>query len=210
MEVTRRPLHEDEHAGVRDWLARRRPHRLDDWMIGLVAPFALVFVPLLVLGTIWPSLRAIELPLLFVLMAAGALLAFRMRRRRDLRQGTEALVAEDLRGGEAEVARFEIERAHRVSGEGPYPAFLLEVGGDRLLYLEGAYLERPVAEGAFPSREVETVRLPLSRRLLAFRPRGGALPASRVDDASPLAGDDEPPRDGDILLPGEEPADDPP
>ncbi|GAB4372537.1 MAG: hypothetical protein Kow0062_08930 [Acidobacteriota bacterium] len=203
MTIERRPMTDDERARAAAWLEREAPRRLDDWVVGLVAPFALVFVPLLILATVWPQVRALEFPLMLVLLAIGALLALWIRRRRLERSGA-ALLAADLRGGEVEVARFDVTRGWSVRAAGAEPALLLDVGERRLLYLAGAHVERALADGSFPAARLETVRLPLSRRLLALTAEGDPVPLAEAAPGDPIESTDLPPLDGDVLEPDDD------
>lgn len=206
MEVTRRELTEEEHAELRRIIARESPVKVDDWVVGVLAPLALLFVPLLLVRLWLPSLAALEVPVLVLLLPAGAYLAIRLRRRRERQDGTSLLRA-DLRGREVEVARYDVERAERVepAAAGP-PGYFLDVGGGHTLYLEGEYLKAPLAAGEFPARHVETVRTPLARRVLGLRCSGGSVSPARTHppftEAEREAG--EVPLDGDLLLPEDE------
>jgi hypothetical protein len=203
MDVSRRQLTEEEHAKLQRLIAAESPARIDDWVVGVLAPFALLFVPLLLVRVWLPGLAAFEVPFLLLLLPAGAYLAIRLRRRRERQDGTGLLRA-DLRGNEVEVARYDVERAERIEPTGSRPpGYFLEVGGGRTLFLEGDYLKAPIAAGEFPSRHLETVRTPLARRVLGLRCSGGTLSPAEVHP--PFSEEEreegDVPLDGDLLLP---------
>ena len=206
MEISRRPLTEDEHARLARIIADRSPGRVDDWVIGVLAPLALLFVPLLLLQLWLPGLRAFEVPVILALLAAGAVLAMRLRRRRERTSGAGLLRA-DLRENQAEVTRFDVSRVEAVqTGDGRPPAFFLDTRDGHTLFLEGEYLRGPVAGGEFPSRHVETVRTPLARELLALSCSGGTISPARTHppfSASERAAG-RVPLDGDVLLPDDD------
>jgi hypothetical protein len=211
MQISRRPMTQEEQAKLSRMIAARNPGRVDDWVIGVLAPLALLFVPLLLLQLWLPELQSLEIPLILALFALGALLAIRLRRRRERTSGT-GLLREDLRGNQAEVTRFDVARAEAVEAGGSQPpAYFLDTRDGHTLYLEGDYLRAPVAAGEFPARHVETIRTPLARVLLHLHCSGEAVapdkihppfsPAERATGRALL--------DGDVLLPDDENGSDP-
>lgn len=199
MDVRRRPITEAERELAADTLDRS-PRRIDEWAIGFVAPFALLFVPLLILQTWFPALRELQVPILLVLLVLGSLIALALRRRRDARSPDAATLL-DLREGMVEESHFEALGALRVIRADRAPAYYLDIGGGRTLHLVGDHLDTYRKLSELPGRVVTSVRLPLTRTLLDFDLSGESLPVEDVtdDDASEPASSDEDPVDGDVL-----------
>jgi hypothetical protein len=206
MQISRRPLTEEEQAELARLIAAKTPGRVDDWVIGVLAPFALLFVPLLLLQLWFPGLGAFEVPVILALLALGAFIALRLRRHKEQTSGTSLLRA-DLAGKEAEITRCDVLRVEAVEpGIAQLPAYFLDTSDGHTLFLEGEYLRGPVADGKFPSRHVETARTPLARHLLDLTCSGEKVPPEKTrppfSTAERRTG--SVPVDGDVLLPDDD------
>jgi len=109
-------------------------------------------------------------------MLTGALVAgfvAAWRERRSIVGKSDTLLEEDLEAGLAEVFSIAARGVVRANPDfEETPAFLLEVA-DGLVFLAGPYLQGLASS---PSREIEIVRLPRSKRVLSFTSRGEPLP----------------------------------
>lgn len=199
-EIVTRPMTQGERTRLAAFADEPRT-RVDAWVVGLFAPFALLFVPYLVLQTAFPALADMQTPFLLFCLAAGAGLATILRRRRARGSaGTGPLVEADLRRGEVDVERLALARVAQVRREaGREPAVVVEVTGEGVVFLEGAYLREALEKGDLARETVEFARAPLSRHVLSVSGAGGRLELGEVAEPAAPAGEDGPYQDGDLV-----------
>lgn len=199
-EIATRPMTPDERERLAAFADEPRT-RVDVWVVGFLAPLALLYIPFLLAQSAFPAARSLDVPFLLACLALGALLASFLRRRRARgSEGTGPLVEADLRQGEVEVERLAITRAARVRRDaGREPALLVEAPGEGVVFLEGPYLRAALEARQVPRESLVLARAPLSRHVLALTGEGRALDLDDIAESAIPAGDEGPFHDGEVI-----------